>query len=138
MKAQKYPDCKICGKKIPNSRKYNAWTCSIKCHLKNIRINARRRELHRKMEVLLHYGGNPPKCACCGESHIEFLLIDHMTGDGNKHRHGKYRYSGSSFYIWLIKNNFPDSFQVLCSNCNFTKRNMNKKFCKVHHMELYK
>ena len=34
--------------------------------------NKVRREYCKKIknEVLTHYGGNPPKCACCGEIHI--------------------------------------------------------------------
>ena len=72
-----------------------------------------------RLEVLIHYGGNPPKCACCGESHIEFLTIDHIHGGGRKH--SKITGLGTSFYKWLRKNNFPDGFQVLCWNCNCAK-----------------
>jgi hypothetical protein len=25
------------------------------------------------------------------------------------------------FYRWLITNNFPDDFQILCHNCNYAK-----------------
>ena len=28
----------------------------------------------RRYETLCHYGGTPPKCACCGETEIKFLL----------------------------------------------------------------
>jgi len=41
-----------------------------------------------RMTVLKHYGGTPPKCACCGESHLEFLAIDHIKGGGIKERKG--------------------------------------------------
>ncbi len=67
------------------------------------------------LKVLTHYGGNPPKCACCGEVTIKFLTIDHINGGGRVHR-GKIR--GNRVYHWLIKNNFPEGFQVLCYNCN--------------------
>jgi hypothetical protein len=33
-----------------------------------------------KVEVLQCYGGNPPKCPCCGEHRMEFLTIDHIDG----------------------------------------------------------
>jgi len=72
----------------------------------------------QRLEVLSYYGGSPPKCVCCGESHIEFLTIDHMNNDGAKHR--KFVPSGS-FYSWLKKNNFPEDYQVLCFNCNLSK-----------------
>lgn len=76
-----------------------------------------------RLEVLTHYGGNPPKCACCGEAHIEFLTIDHIDGNGNKHRRQLkekfgYRISGWRFYCWLKSNNFPEGYRVLCMNCN--------------------
>lgn len=93
--------------------------------LKEYRINGnfakiiRRSQQKLKIEVLTHYGGNPPKCVCCGETHIEFLSIDHINGGGTKKR--KETGGGSSLYRWLKKNNFPKEFQVLCMNCNFAK-----------------
>lgn len=79
-----------------------------------------RREYGRKcrLQVLEHYG---TKCACCGETRPEFLALDHINGGGNAHRrligHGKSR-GGSEFYRWLIKNDYPEGFQLLCHNCN--------------------
>jgi hypothetical protein len=67
----------------------------------------------RRLRCLVHYGGNPPKCACCSEVHIEFLTIDHNKMKPDE----KYR-SGDNLYGWLIKNNFPEGFRVLCLNCN--------------------
>lgn len=68
-----------------------------------------------KYQVLIHYGGNPPKCACCGEDKIEFLTMDHNGIIPDKH----FR-SGNTFYRWLIRNNYPEGFRVLCLNCNFS------------------
>ena len=70
-----------------------------------------------KIEVFNHYGGL--FCACCGESHIEFLTLDHINGGGNEHRK---TIGGKSIYEWCRQNNFPEGFQVLCMNCNFSKR----------------
>lgn len=69
-----------------------------------------------RLEVLIHYGGNPPKCACCDESNVKFLTIDHINGGGAKQR--KQVGGGFNFYRWLIRNNFPEGYQVLCFNCN--------------------
>jgi hypothetical protein len=76
-----------------------------------------------RLNVLIHYSGNTPKCACCGENNIEFLSIDHINGGGNKHRseifkNYKFPRSGTGFYRWLIKNDFPKGFRILCMNCN--------------------
>ncbi len=73
-----------------------------------------------KWEVLTHYGGNPPSCVCCGESIYDFLCLDHINGGGNQHRK-KIRKFGNLFHHWILVNNFPDGFQVLCFNCNMAK-----------------
>ena len=84
------------------------------------RINQQNREytLKLKVEVLGHYAGGPPKCACCGDSHVEFLGIDHVDGGGVKHRKKIGVSGGPSFYRWLRKNNYPSGYRVLCQNCN--------------------
>lgn len=82
----------------------------------------RARRHHRyKIEVLKRYGGNPPKCANCGEQRYECLQIDHITDDGWKER--KKIPSGENFYSWLRKQPYqPNKYQVLCANCNAIKR----------------
>ena len=74
-----------------------------------------RRKRQRRLFVIERYGG---ECACCGENKVEFLTIDHPNRDGAAHRRiiGG---SGSRFYLWLQRNNYPDGFRVLCWNCNF-------------------
>lgn len=100
----------------------------------------RNSKLKLKLEVLTYYSNGTPKCVCCGESHIEFLTIDHINGDGNKQRMeiaGNRRFSGSVFYQWLKSNNYPEGYQILCSNCNMGKGRNKVKLCPVHHPELY-
>jgi hypothetical protein len=80
-----------------------------------------------KLQVISHYGG---KCICCGENHIEFLTIDHVNGGGTKERETT-GLRGNQFYRWLIKNNFPEDYQILCANCNMAKGK--DQFCPVHH-----
>lgn len=43
-------------------------------------------------------------------------------GGGRRHREAVlYKNAGSRvFYDWLIKNDFPDGFRVLCYNCNMS------------------
>ena len=75
--------------------------------------------IKRKLLCFITYSKNPPECACCGVKGLIFLSIDHMNGDGAKHR--KEIGGGDKIYRWLIKNNFPTGFQVLCYNCNVAK-----------------
>jgi hypothetical protein len=68
-----------------------------------------------KAEVIAAYGD---KCACCGESRLSMLTIDHIDGKGNDHRR---EIGWSNTYSWLRKNNYPAGFQILCWNCNGSK-----------------
>jgi transcriptional regulator with XRE-family HTH domain len=77
----------------------------------------KKRHQDARLEALLRYGGDPPQCACCGETVVEFLAVDHVNGGGGKHRralHGRV----SSIYLWLRQEGYPDGFRVLCHNCN--------------------
>ena len=76
-----------------------------------LQMNKRYKELRNI--VLNHYGG---VCDCCGESNYEFLALDHINGGGGKH--AKEVGGGSKMIRWIIKNNYPPIFRVLCHNCN--------------------
>jgi hypothetical protein len=84
------------------------------------RVNARHRNQCRQVrrEALEHYGGQPPRCACCGEARMEFLAIDHIDGGGQAHRRKLNTGSGTSFYFKLRKLGWPEGLRVLCHNCN--------------------
>jgi hypothetical protein len=70
--------------------------------------------LRTKLLVLGHYSNQTFQCACCAESHLEFLSLDHINGGGHQHRR-----TVRHVYPWLIKNNYPPGYRVLCLNCNF-------------------
>lgn len=80
------------------------------------RANAREYYYRIQEQCIAAYGGN--KCSCCGETEPLFLTLDHVDSDGSKHRKEIGTTGGQKLYRWLIKNNFPKGFQVLCSNCN--------------------
>jgi len=75
---------------------------------------------NRKLLVLSHYSGKPPKCACCGEANPYFLSIDHVDGGGYRQQQ-KLKKWGSAFYRWLVAHKYPKGYQVLCYNCNLAK-----------------
>mgnify|MGYP002641188366 FL=1 len=87
-----------------------------------------------RLKVLQYYSkrlskSNIPCCNCCGiNSHIEFLTVDHIAGRqemDSEPELKKLKYmsklSGTALVLWIIKNNFPKGFQILCHNCNQTK-----------------
>lgn len=121
--------CKYCHKKA--KRKY--YHQVIKKDLEKVRAYRRKwreknkdraKELSKKSyeklrrECLKNYSNEEIKCACCGEKEYKFLGIDHVYGDGNKHRK---KIGRGGLYQWLRNNNYPKGFQVLCHNCNFAK-----------------
>ena len=91
------------------SQKRSEWYATSETRIKN-----KQRFDNERNQVFNYYGN---QCSCCGENILDFLEIDHINADGNKHRKQINKY-GSQFYRWLIDNNFPDGFRTLCSNCN--------------------
>jgi len=97
-------------------RLYNKWA------LKNRLVYEADRRKKNRDAVFNAYGGY--KCACCNEKEQSFLTIDHIKNDGASHRRElqtKIGKGGTSFFQWLVTNNFPLGFQVLCRNCNWGK-----------------
>lgn len=93
------------------------------CHIKNVRKN----RLKVRKEVLSFYSKGTMKCNRCGFSDERVLSIDHIFGHGGHQKQSNNITSGDGFYRWLIKNNFPEGFQVLCMNCQWIKRRENKE-----------
>lgn len=99
-------------------------------HKKEANLKTRKERHDLKVEVLTHYSTKPyPVCADPFHLHlpndpmltdIDCLTVDHINDGGTKER--KTIGYGSSFYLWLKRNNFPSGFQDLCWNCQWKKR----------------
>lgn len=76
------------------------------------------RSLHSRYKQLVfnHYGSF---CIHCYENDTNVLEMDHINNGGCKHRI-KDQYS-KNIFEWLVKNDYPEGFQVLCVNCNRIK-----------------
>jgi hypothetical protein len=76
---------------------------------------ARKRERERALrrKVLAAYGH---MCGCCGEERAEFLALHHVNHDGAEQR----RLLGQGNHVswWAVRNDFPDTLELLCHNCN--------------------
>lgn len=136
--------CKICSdKKVIYSRKRkdelkknnlcvqcgkNTVTTKIECDSCSNRINKTKKALRqkKKKEIYKQYGN---ACSCCGETKIEFLTIDHKDGNGGKLRKSGLHARGNVFIKWIFNNNFPDSLQLLCWNCNLGKYHSGDNIC---------
>lgn len=80
----------------------------------------------KKQLVMSHYSEKlPAQCKNCGSRNN--LQIDHPNEDGKEERkkHG----SGGSFYHYLIKNDYPKGYAVLCRKCNIIKSIIYHELC---------
>jgi len=103
--------CAICGAKPAEG-----YSRCQKCR----NIDAAVKACYRRA-ALDAYGG--PTCVGCGCVDEEILEIDHIDGGGNEHRREIGRGnlgngSGSNFYRWLKKHDYPAGLRILCPTCN--------------------
>ena len=101
--------CVYCGKTKEDKSRSNCSKCN-----KTLTEGSIKYQKRIVNEVLKAYGN---KCNCCGESNKEFLQLDHVNNDGAEHR----KKVKTFMYGWAKHNNFPDTLQLLCANCNFSK-----------------
>ena len=80
-----------------------------------------------RTDVLSHYSNETMKCALCGCDDIDILDIDHINGGGCKQRRDMNFKNSDQLFRWLIKNNYPPEFRVLCKNCNW-KEGLSTRF----------
>ena len=80
--------------------------------VRNQRVTERNRQL--RIEIIMNLGG---KCACCGETEMKFLCLDHIKGGGRREYS---KVTGPlTLYRQVKKEGFPkDKYRVLCWNCN--------------------
>jgi hypothetical protein len=92
-------------------------------HPEQTRKSKQFQHMKNKIIILQIYSNGNMVCKNCGFDDIDALTIDHINNNGNKHRKEiRSKNANKDFYDWLIRNDFPEGFQVLCMNCNFIKR----------------
>lgn len=109
---------------MADALRYRKWkvaglcvNCGRKRDILGVRC-ARCKQHHGKVpdlrwKIIQHYG---PFCKCCGETIHAFLTLDHANRDGAELR--RKGLSGMTLLYWIIRNDYPNSIQVLCYNCN--------------------
>lgn len=76
-------------------------------------------QLDYKREAIAHYTGGAMACQDPYNLHarplqdIGLLTLDHMRGGGRTERQTR----GNSLYWWLIRENYPGGYRILCMNC---------------------
>lgn len=127
--------CTQCGKNKPNSGRVRCGVCRAIHAVSNTKKEYKPRQgaaiekhntdsaLRRRRLILQTYAAYGGKCVCCGETYWAYLQLDHVNDDGGEHRRsllleGKAPYKSVE---WAIKNNYPDTLQLLCANCHQAK-----------------
>jgi|SRR5579884_1796718 len=103
--------CPACGRERDTT-----WITCSRCQARQ-RRNSKNYMNKLKLQAYERYGG--ARCACCGETELCFLTIDHINGGGRAHlRQMAQDGPFATIYQWLRDNHYPPGFQVLCANCN--------------------
>lgn len=90
----------------------------------NVRIKETKKQAHQKLKtkVFSNYCDNEIICKHCGESDMQVLNLDHIDGGGRKQQK-----KVGGVYGYVVRNNFPSGYQVLCQNCNCVKLHINQE-----------
>jgi hypothetical protein len=85
-------------------------------NLEKVRLLSKLRRQRIRSAILDAYGN---RCTTCGFNlDVRALDLDHINNDGAEERK---RLQTSTINEYVFKNNFPDTYQLLCRNCNWIK-----------------
>jgi hypothetical protein len=101
--------CPHCGKEKPPEKRERLVCKSCRVEIAK---NSKIKQYEDRQRTLDYYGHI---CECCGEDRDAFLAIDHMPGTPRLP-------DQANLTQWLIRNEFPKGFRVLCHNCNMATR----------------
>lgn len=118
---KKQSECKTCFKSRrkkyykENKEYVLSWNKKYKKR-ERVKVNKLARNYKRRLrEQFLEMYGN--KCACCGETLVEFLTVEHKLGQiGIKKKEIAY-----DAYRKAIQEYRPDIYEIRCWNCNMSK-----------------
>jgi hypothetical protein len=111
--------CKLCSLAYREQHKADAKRRHDEWNTRNP-LGPKRWRIKIKAEMIAAYGG---QCMCCGDSHPEFLTLDHIGGRTAENHPWDLRQNGSSIYGKLKKLGWPkNAYRLMCMNCNWAIR----------------
>lgn len=119
-----YRLCTTC-KSLKPYNEYYMWHRKKKSHIsggprgscKSCICKAKSEERRRlRNDIIHHYSQGSMKCACCSESRLEVLDLDHINGGGNRERK---HMSLEQRNRLIIRKGYPPGYRILCRNCNW-------------------
>jgi hypothetical protein len=91
--------------------------------------------LQMRRDALDKFGG---KCLRCSFSDERALQFDHINADGYLERRDNVHTNGSKYKRLLSDAEYAKSFQLLCANCNWIKRQEQKEYNSRHRESISK
>ena len=121
---------------FPEGFQILCWNCNFKKSLVDrqiilqankeaVRFRVKRNEV--RLKVIAGYGG---KCACCAIDDIKILTLDHTICNGNVERR---MFSMNAIYRRVLRDGFPQDYEILCLNCNCGRAISKDKVCPHKH-----
>ena len=95
-------------------------------HLSKRRMVSKENVFKLKDIILNHYGNRKCSWPDCEVSDPDMLTLDHIEDNGAIERKEKRRL-GVVLFGWLIKQNFPKGYQILCGNHQLKKELMRRR-----------
>lgn len=89
-----------------------------------LRNYQRQLRIQNKHDVIFHYSNGLMECKACAIRTFEILTLDHLYGNGNKHRKA---INSLSIWSWIKRMKYPKGYQVLCYNCNVLKERVSSE-----------
>ena len=89
------------------------------------RIKSRRYNKRVRKALIAILGG---KCNHCGFNDPRALQVDHINGDGGKDRKEMVGMKNTQYLKRIVAGS--KKYQLLCSNCNWIKKSVNKETMK--------
>lgn len=119
--------CARCGEWKDEKKFQRSWGNAYKNTCKA--CNGKRERARLKLAMFDALG---QCCNCCGETHPDFLSLDHINNEGSSFRASKRErilgdktksyWNEQQIYRLAIREGWPkDKYQVLCMSCNFAK-----------------
>jgi len=102
-------ECKKC-----NAKRHNLYYHSNEKYRLNASESTKKSYQKLRDNTLNYYGA---KCNCCGETNKFFLTFHHINGGGSRHRK-EIGSGGRTLVQWIVNNNYPNTIEILCFNCN--------------------
>ena len=98
----------------------NAYMAKWRARSKDkIRRKSQRYNRGIRTTLMRGYGGC---CTCCGEAVRSMLDLDHVDPALGRHQRSVLGWDCKRVYLDAIESGFPSRYQLLCSNCNQSKR----------------